>query len=84
MIGMLAVSTAGHDRGAVYVIVGETDGYVLAADGRTRTADRPKKKNRKHVQVIKKIQIERPENGFQDQEIRRTIKKYQEGSNVKS
>ncbi len=84
MIGMLAISLAGHDRGCVYVIVDEADGYVSVADGRTRTVDRPKKKNRKHVQIVGKVRIERPEDGFEDLEIRRTIKVYQEGANVKS
>ena len=84
MTGMLAVSMAGHDRGCVYVIVEETDEYVWVADGKSRTADRPKKKNKKHIQVIKKIRLDRPEDGFQDLEIKRTIKMYQEGANVKS
>ena len=47
MIGMLASSKAGHDRRQIYVIIGEDDEYVYLADGRNRTVDRPKKKNRK-------------------------------------
>ena len=84
MIGMLAVSRAGHDQGTVYVITGEEDEYVYLADGQIRTVDRPKKKNKKHIQVIKKIQIDRLADGFKDLEIKRVIKMYQEGANVKS
>lgn len=84
MIGMLAVSKAGHDSGSIYVITEEAGEYVYLADGKIRTVDRPKKKNRKHIQVIKKIQMEKPEAGFQDLEIRKVIKKYQEEANVKS
>ena len=84
MIGMLAVSRAGHDSTKVYVIVDEEDEYVYLADGHTRTVDRPKKKNKKHIQVIKKVQMEKPADGFKDLEIKRTIKMYQEGANVKS
>ena len=84
MIGMLAISRAGHDLGTVYVITGEEGEYVYLADGRLKTVDRPKKKNRKHIQVIKKIQISRPVDGFKDLEIKRAIKMYQEGANVKS
>lgn len=84
MTGMLAVSMAGHDKGKTYVIVREEGEYVFLADGVSRCADRPKKKNRKHIQVNKQIQIKEPESGFTDLEISRTIKKYQEGSNVKS
>ena len=84
MIGMLAVSRAGHDSTKVYVIVGEEDECVYLADGYTRTVDRPKKKNKKHIQIIKKVQMEKPLDGFKDLEIKRTIKMYQEEANVKS
>ena len=84
MIGMLAVSKAGHDRGTTYVIIGEEGEYVYLADGRIRGVDKPKKKNKKHIQIIKKIQMEKSEDGFVDLEIKRTIKMFQEGANVKS
>ncbi|MCH5264037.1 MAG: hypothetical protein J1F42_14105 [Lachnospiraceae bacterium] len=84
MIGMLAVSKAGHDRGTTYVIIGEENEYVYLADGQVRGVDKPKKKNKKHIQVIKKMQMEKPEDGFVDLEIKRTIKMFQEGANVKS
>ena len=84
MIGMLAVSRAGHDRENTYVIIDEEDEYVYLADGQTRTVDRPKRKNKKHIQVIKKVKLDKPTDGFKDLEIKREIKTYQEGANVKS
>lgn len=84
MTGMLASSKAGHDQKNIYVIIDEDDEYVYLADGRNRTVDRPKKKNRKHIQVIKKIQLTRPADGYKDLEIKRVIKQYQEEANVKS
>lgn len=52
--GMLAKSIAGHDAGNVYIIV-ETDAqFVYLVDGKIRTLDRPKRKKRKHVQLILK------------------------------
>jgi ribosomal protein L14E/L6E/L27E len=84
MTGMLAASKAGHDRDKVYVIIEEDDEYVYLADGRGRTADRPKKKNKRHIQIIKKIQMEKPQGGYRDLEIKRTIKTYQEEAYVKS
>ena len=52
--GMLAKSLAGHDEGCVYIIV-ETDAqYVYLVDGKTRILARPKRKKRKHVQLILK------------------------------
>lgn len=84
MTGMLAASKAGHDRDKVYVIIEEDDEYVYLADGRGRTAGRPKKKNKRHIQIIKKIQMEKPQGGYRDLEIKRTIKTYQEEAYVKS
>ena len=45
----LALSTAGHDRGTLYLGLEEDGGSVLLADGKLRKLARPKKKNRKHV-----------------------------------
>ena len=81
---MLASSKAGHDRRQIYVIIGEDDEYVYLADGRNRTVDRPKKKNRKHIQLIKKMRLEKTADGWKDLEIKRMIKMYQEEANVKS
>ncbi|MBD5552074.1 MAG: hypothetical protein HDQ96_13035 [Lachnospiraceae bacterium] len=54
MIGYMAGSLAGHDRDKIYLIVGEEKEYVYLADGKTRTCQNPKKKNKKHIQIIKK------------------------------
>lgn len=54
MVGMFAVSRAGHDKDTVYIIVEEKTEYVYVSDGRLRTIENPKKKNKKHIQVIKK------------------------------
>ena len=45
----LALATAGHDRGTLYLVLEEDGGSVLLADGKQRKLARPKKKNRKHV-----------------------------------
>ncbi len=51
--GMLARSKAGHDAGKVFVIVDVDDMYVYLADGAGRPLAHPKKKKKKHVQIIK-------------------------------
>lgn len=56
MIGYLAYSLAGHDKGEVYLIVDEVKDSVYVADGAVRTLERPKKKNKKHIQMIKENQ----------------------------
>lgn len=54
MIGMFAISRAGHDKDTLYIIVDETSEYVYVVDGKYKTLDNPKKKNKKHIQIIKK------------------------------
>ena len=54
MMGWLASSKAGHDKDVVYIIVKEEDEYVYLADGKVRTLENPKKKNKKHIQIIRK------------------------------
>ena len=51
-VGMLARSKAGHDKGHVYVIFEVDEAYVCLVDGSIRTIDKPKKKKKKHVQII--------------------------------
>lgn len=54
MTGMFASSKAGHDKDTIYIIVKEEPEYVYLADGRYKTIDNPKKKNKRHIQIIKK------------------------------
>ena len=53
MIGFLASSKAGHDKDKIYVIIKEDKEYVWLADGKIKTIDSPKKKKKKHIQLIK-------------------------------
>lgn len=54
MIGWMAGSLAGHDKNKIYIIIEETQDYVLLCDGDIRLLDNPKRKKKKHIQVIKK------------------------------
>ncbi|MCR5502561.1 MAG: KOW domain-containing RNA-binding protein [Lachnospiraceae bacterium] len=49
-----AVSTAGHDKGTYYAVIGEEADAVRVADGRLKTLEKPKRKNRKHVRLFEK------------------------------
>lgn len=76
MTGFLAYSMAGHDKGKVYLIIEEAGDYVYVADGAVRTLDRPKKKNKKHIQIIR---IENPRvdiPSVTDEQIKHFIKLY--------
>jgi ribosomal protein L14E/L6E/L27E len=80
-VGMLAASKAGHDRNVIYVIIKTDKEYVYLANGKNHTMIKPKKKNKKHIQIIKHIdenlQKKLIENQkIQDEEIKRVIKLY--------
>ena len=69
--GMLARAKAGHDTGRVYVITSVDEAYVYLSDGKLRPSDRPKKKKKKHVQIIlEKHDLE----GADDSKIRQILK----------
>ena len=54
MIGWMACSLAGHDKNKIYIIIEETDEYVWLSDGDIRPVEKPKRKRKKHIQIIKK------------------------------
>ncbi|HKM34688.1 MAG TPA: hypothetical protein VJY54_08100 [Lachnospiraceae bacterium] len=82
MIGMLAFSKAGHDKMQIFMIVGDDGESVYLCDGRLRTLKHPKKKNKKHIQLIKSgidLSIQKKLQQHQtvhDEEIKRVIKDY--------
>ena len=82
MVGNLAFSLAGHDKNQIYIIIKEDDEYVYLCDGRLKPLDSPKKKNKKHIQVINKgvdaeLSSRIKEGGsVRDEEIKRIIKLY--------
>ena len=81
MTGKLAISKSGHDKGKLYVIVCEDRESVYLADGVIKSVSKPKKKNKKHIQIISHIPAEveavlKKENGFCDLDIKRAIKLY--------
>lgn len=51
-VGKLVRSLAGHDKNSFFFILKEDGEYVYLVDGKIRTMDRPKKKKKKHVEVI--------------------------------
>lgn len=51
----LGKSLAGHDKNHIYVILKEESDFFFLVNGITKTMDSPKKKNKKHVQIIKHL-----------------------------
>lgn len=53
-----AKSMSGHDRNQYYLIVKKDEEFVYLVNGTTKPLTKPKKKNRKHIQMIKHISDE--------------------------
>lgn len=50
LLGRVVISKAGRDAGNLYIIIEQIDdSYVLLADGRLKTIEKPKKKKLKHL-----------------------------------
>lgn len=55
MLGQLARSTAGRDKGRLMVVIDIIDDeYVYVADGDLRRVENPKKKKIKHLKLLNK------------------------------
>ena len=82
MTGFLASSKAGHDKDKIYVIIKEDTEYVWLADGKLKTVSNPKKKRKKHIQIIKCFDNEEMQSELlagkevSDLEIMMILKKY--------
>lgn len=50
--GRIVISCAGRDKGRLLAVVGESEGYLLLADGKERRLEKPKLKNPKHISYI--------------------------------
>ena len=51
-ISDVLVSCAGRDKGELFYCVGQDEAGVLLVNGKDRTLDKPKRKNRKHVSKV--------------------------------
>ena len=45
-------STAGRDRGQLFYVIGMDPVFLLLANGKDRTLDKPKRKKRKHIKKV--------------------------------
>ncbi len=50
-----AKSLSGHDRNQYYLVVKKEEQNVYLVNGTTKPLDSPKKKNRRHIQIIRKL-----------------------------
>ena len=52
MISDVVVPTAGRDQGKLFYVIGTDPVYLILANGKDRTLEKPKRKKRKHVQKV--------------------------------
>ncbi|WP_294787940.1 KOW domain-containing RNA-binding protein [uncultured Eubacterium sp.] len=79
----LALSMAGHDKGHYYVITGEEGNFVYVADGTLKLCAQPKRKNRRHIQLIRRLPAEveeifQKEESWSDLTVKRALKLYKQ------
>ena len=51
-ISDVVISTAGRDQGKLFYVVGTDPVYLLLANGKDRTLEKPKRKKRKHIRKV--------------------------------
>lgn len=74
-IGYFVKSLAGHDKDKIYVIMREDNEYVYLADGIYHKIENPKRKNKKHIQLInKKWDLNILDEKIYDHHVKRAIK----------
>jgi hypothetical protein len=74
-----AKTLSGHDRGQTYMVIDDDGKYVYLVNGTTKRLKSPKKKNRKHIQIINVLSDEVKEalsGEMTDLSIKRAIKIY--------
>ncbi|MGN0465580.1 MAG: 50S ribosomal protein L14 [Lachnospiraceae bacterium] len=87
--GYFVQSLAGHDKGKIYIINDVKGEYVYLVDGKYKLLNSPKKKKKKHIQIIYKIDKELEEKlsaglTVKDEDIKKAIKHYVNGFNSMS
>ncbi len=73
MVGYFAYSIAGRDKEHIYLIIKEETESVWLVDGKIRTLRKPKRKNKKHIQIIKTQNLENSLDSITDEQIKYAI-----------
>ena len=51
-ISDVVIATAGRDQGKLFYVIGTDPVYLMLANGKDRSLDKPKRKKRKHIQKV--------------------------------
>ena len=78
--GDIVISIMGHDRGEYYLVLDCDNDFVYLADGRLKTVNKPKKKNKKHISRLGKcdefIDIKNSGDNFNDAKLKYLLKNW--------
>lgn len=82
--GALVKATQGRESGELFIILNDDSEYAYLANGKTRTILQPKKKNKKHLYLIKKSEdVNLNLEGLTDAHIIKYIKDYNKSRDYK-
>ena len=56
-VGAVVSSTAGREKGEIFLILNEVGEYAYLINGKSRTIENPKKKNKKHLHLLCKSEV---------------------------
>ncbi len=54
-IGQIVYAKRGRDKSNPFIVVNLDEDYLYLVDGDTRKLEKPKKKNKKHIQIVNKV-----------------------------
>lgn len=79
--GQVVYSKSGRDKSRPFIVYDFDDNYVYIIDGDLRKIENPKKKNKKHIQIVDKIdyniKMKLDDNLYlNDADIRKALKAY--------
>ena len=57
-LGSIVKSIAGKEKDKFFLVINIDENYAVIADGKRRPLERPKKKKIKHLEFIKKIDVD--------------------------
>lgn len=84
--GQIVLSSAGHDAGRYYIVIDEDKEYVYLVDGKYKTMSSPKKKNKKHIQILKYVDsgiiLKNNDGTLADEDFWKTIKDFENRNKI--
>lgn len=56
-VGAVVTATAGREKGEIFLISNDVGEYAYLINGKSRTIENPKKKNKKHLHLLCKSEV---------------------------